>query len=45
MTPDQLADVLEAGFHAARGKDRVLADALYAMARKARSFAGKSETK
>jgi hypothetical protein len=41
MTPEQLAEVLEAGFHAARGKDTVLAEALYAMAQKARQIASR----
>jgi hypothetical protein len=39
MTPEQWAEILEAGFHAARGKDEVLAAALYAMAQKAREIA------
>jgi hypothetical protein len=41
VTPEQWAEVLEAGFHAARGKDEVLAAALYAMARKAGEIANR----
>lgn len=39
MTAAQLAEVLEAGFHSLRGKSPELADALYAMAQKARQIA------
>jgi hypothetical protein len=39
MTTEQLAEILEAGFHSARGKDEELALALYAMAQKAREIA------
>jgi hypothetical protein len=39
MTPEQLAEVLEAGFHSARGNDEQLALALHAMAQKAREIA------
>jgi len=41
MSAEQMAEILEAGFHAARGKDEVLAAALYAMAQKAREVASR----
>jgi hypothetical protein len=43
MPPKQLAEILEAGFHAARGKDEVLAAALYAMWQKAREIAARED--
>jgi hypothetical protein len=43
MTPEHLAEILEAGFHSARGKDEELALALYAMAQKAREIARREE--
>ncbi len=43
MTAEQLAEILEAGFHAARGKDEVLAAALYAMTQKAREIAARED--
>jgi hypothetical protein len=44
MTPRQLAEIVEAGFHSARGKDDELALALYAMAQKAREIARREQT-
>lgn len=43
MTPEQWAEILEAGWHAARGKDEVLAAALYAMTQKAKGIAARED--
>jgi hypothetical protein len=43
MTPEQWAEILEAGFHSARGKDEQLALAFYAMAQKAREIARREQ--